>query len=153
MTIRRLAIILLAMWVPLSAYAIDALPFENAQQEQRFLDLTKQLRCMVCQNESLADSSAELAGDLRRQIFDQMKSGKSDAQIKDWLTARYGQFVLYDPPLKANTWLLWFGPLIALLIGAGIVAVIVRRRSRAMPSAPAAARSNAPPVATDEEDW
>lgn len=144
---RRLAI-LLALCVPLAAHAIDPLPFENPQQEQRFLELTKELRCMVCQNESLADSGAELAADLRRQIFEQMQAGQSDAEIKDWLTARYGQFVLYDPPLAPGTWLLWFGPFVALAVGAVAVVTIVRRRSRSV----AAARPDAAPL-PDEEDW
>jgi cytochrome c-type biogenesis protein CcmH len=135
--------------MPLAVHAIDALPFENPQQEQRFLDLTKELRCMVCQNESLADSGAELAADLRRQIFEQMQAGKSDAEIKDWLTARYGQFVLYDPPLAPRTWLLWFGPFVALAIGGGVVVAIVRRRSRAV----AVARDPAAAPIIDEEDW
>lgn len=147
--LRRLAMIVFALCVPLAVHAIDALPFENPQQEQRFFDLTRELRCMVCQNESLADSSADLAADLRRQIFEQMQAGQSDAEIKDWLTARYGQFVLYDPPLAPGTWLLWFGPLAALAIGAGVVTTIVRRRSRAV----VATRNPAPAPITDEEDW
>ncbi len=147
--LRRLAVLLLALCVPVAVHAIDALPFENPQQEQRFLDLTKELRCMVCQNESLADSGAELAADLRRQIFEQMQAGKTDAEIKDWLTARYGQFVLYDPPLAPHTWLLWFGPFVALAIGAGAVVAIVRRRSRAV----AMTRDPAAAPITDEEDW
>jgi cytochrome c-type biogenesis protein CcmH len=147
--LRRLAIVLLTLCLPLAVHAIDALPFENPQQEQRFLDLTKELRCMVCQNESLADSGADLAADLRRQIFEQMQAGRSDEEIKDWLTARYGQFVLYDPPLAPRTWLLWFGPFAALAIGAGVVAAIVRRRSRAV----VAIRAPAVPPLTDEEDW
>jgi cytochrome c-type biogenesis protein CcmH len=129
MRLRNL-IVMLFMLLPLTVHAIDALPFKDRAQELRFQALTKQLRCMVCQNESLADSTADLARDLRNDIFQQMQNGKSDRQIKDYLTARYSNFVLYDPPLNPGTWLLWFGPGLLLLIGAGSVAAIVRRRSR-----------------------
>jgi cytochrome c-type biogenesis protein CcmH len=129
MRLRNL-IVMLFMLLPLTVHAIDALPFKDRAQELRFQALTKQLRCMVCQNESLADSTADLARDLRNDIFQQMQNGRSDRQIKDYLTARYSNFVLYDPPLNPGTWLLWFGPGLLLLIGAGSVAAIVRRRSR-----------------------
>ncbi len=149
-----LVVLVLALWMPLAAHAIDALPFEDAQQQKRFVDLTKELRCMVCQNESLADSSAELANDLRRQIFQQMQAGKSDAEIKEWMTDRYGQFVLYDPPLKPGTWLLWFGPLLTVGVGGAIVFTIVRRRSLAIRVASATdARAGDQRRMTDEEEW
>ena len=91
----------LALVLSLPAFAaVDPLPFKDHAEEVRFQNLTKQLRCVVCQNESLNDSSAPLAADLRRDVFEQMRGGKSDAQIKDWLTARYSDFVLYDPPLR-----------------------------------------------------
>src|SRR6185312_4567182 len=113
-----------------AAYAIDPLPFKDHAEEIRFQALTKQLRCLVCQNESLADSNAPLAADLRRDVFEQMQSGKSDEEIKRWLTARYSDFVLYDPPLHAATLLLWFGPALVLLAGGVAIIVIVRRRAR-----------------------
>ncbi len=112
------------------AQAIEPLPFKNHAEEVRFQHLTGQLRCLVCQNESLADSNAELARDLRLDVFQQMQHGKSDAQIKQYLVARYSDFVLYDPPLKPDTWLLWFGPLLILLGGAVVVAVAIRKRNR-----------------------
>ncbi|MGA9334532.1 MAG: cytochrome c-type biogenesis protein [Rudaea sp.] len=124
------------------AYAIDPLPFKDRAQEIRFQQLTRQLRCMVCQNESLADSTAFLAEDLRRDIFNQMQAGKSDAQIKAWLTSRYSDFVLYDPPLKPGTWLLWFSPFLLVLIGAIVVWRILRGRAR-----------QPLPTAEPEEDW
>src|SRR5690349_24173939 len=102
------------------AFAIDPLPFKDHAQELRFQALTKQLRCLVCQNESLADSNAPLAADLRREVRALAVSGKNDAQIKEFLVARYGDFVLYDPPVKRVTWLLWFGPFVLLAIGAVI---------------------------------
>ena len=113
------------------AQAIEPLPFQNQKQEVRFQNLTKQLRCLVCQNESLADSNAELARDLRLEVFKLMQQGQSDDQIKQYLVARYSKFVLYDPPVEPGTWLLWFGPAAILLAGAGVVLVAVRKRRRA----------------------
>jgi cytochrome c-type biogenesis protein CcmH len=144
----RRALIVLCLFACMLAHAIDPLPFKDRAEELRFQALTKQLRCLVCQNESLADSNAPLAADLRRDVFEQMQSGKSDDEIKAWLTARYSDFVLYDPPLHAATSLLWFGPLLLVLAGAIAVVVIVRRRAQAAPSA---ARTPRPPDA--EDDW
>ena len=132
------------------AHAVDPLPFKDRAEELRFQALTKQLRCLVCQNESLADSNAPLAADLRRDVFQQMEAGKSDDEIKAWLTARYSDFVLYDPPLHAGTMLLWFGPALVLVAGAAAVFVIVRRRSRV---APIANRAPVRPAADVEDDW
>ncbi len=137
----------LAIACSLAIAAVDPLPFKDRAEELRFQNLTKQLRCLVCQNESLNDSSAPLAADLRRDVFEQMQSGKNDEEIKQWLTARYSDFVLYDPPLRGGTWLLWFGPLLVLLAGAAAVFVAVRRR---------AVRATALPVRNDadgEDDW
>jgi cytochrome c-type biogenesis protein CcmH len=122
---------LLSLAAPLAAQAIDPLPFKDHAQEVRFQQLTAQLRCMVCQNENLADSNADLARDLRHQVFAQMQHGKSDDQIKQYMVDRYSDFVLYDPPVKPGTWLLWFGPLLILVAGAAVVGATVRKRSRA----------------------
>ena len=113
------------------AQAIEPMPFKDHAQELRFQHLTHQLRCPMCQNETLADSNAPIARDLRNQIFQMMQQGKSDEEIKQYLVARYSKFVLYDPPLTPGTWLLWFGPLLILLGGAGVVLVAIRKRSRA----------------------
>ena len=91
-------------------------------------NLTEQLRCLVCQNETLADSRADLAEDLRKEIREQMKQGKSDQEIIAFLTQRYGDFVLYNPPVKATTYLLWFGPFVFLLGGIVMLYRYVRRR-------------------------
>lgn len=125
--------------------AVDPLPFKDRAEEVRFQNLTKQLRCLVCQNESLNDSSAPLAADLRRDVFEQMRAGKSDAEIKQWLTARYSDFVLYDPPLRGATWLLWFGPALILLVGGGALFATIRRRAAAQPANT--------PAPTSEDDW
>jgi len=148
LTALLLACTMLAAVLPAFA-AVDPLPFKDRAEELRFQALTKQLRCLVCQNESLNDSSAPLAADLRRDVFEQMRAGKSDAQIKEWLTARYSDFVLYDPPLRGGTWLLWFGPL--LVLGAGGIAVFftVRRRAKVLPAGDASVR----PASDVEDDW
>jgi cytochrome c-type biogenesis protein CcmH len=135
----------LVLLLPLCAQAIDAIPFKDRAEEQRFQNLARQLRCLVCQNESLSDSSADLAKDLRLEVFEQMRQGKSDAEIKHYLTDRYSDFVLYNPPLRAGTFLLWFGPLLVLLIGGATVTIIVRRR--------ALTPRNTTPAATSEDDW
>jgi cytochrome c-type biogenesis protein CcmH len=129
-------------------HAVDPLPFRDRAEEVRFQALTKQLRCLVCQNESLADSNAPLAADLRRDVFEQIEAGKSDDEIKAWLTARYSDFVLYDPPLHAATSLLWFGPVLLVLAGAIAVIVIVRRRTKAVPAA-----TRAPTPTDTGDDW
>jgi cytochrome c-type biogenesis protein CcmH len=101
--------------------AKEAQPNEDPKIEQRMKALTEQLRCLVCQNETLDASRADLAEDLRRQIREQMKAGKSDQEILAFLTQRYGDFVLYNPPVKATTYLLWFGPFILLIAGTGVL--------------------------------
>ena len=130
-----------------SAHAVDPLPFKDRAQEVRFQQLAKQLRCLVCQNQDLADSDADLAKDLRKQVFEMMQSGKSDDEIKQYLVARYNDFVLYDPPLKPGTWLLWFAPFALVAAGALVVVRILRRRSR-LPLA-----ASDPSTADSEEDW
>lgn len=108
----------------------DAAPlqFHDAAEEARFHALTLQLRCVMCQNQSLADSNALIALQLRREVLDLMRQGKSDDTIKEYLVQRYGEFVLYKPRLEGGTLLLWIGPAVVLLAGAGVVAAIVRRR-------------------------
>ncbi|MBA3515192.1 MAG: cytochrome c-type biogenesis protein CcmH [Pyrinomonadaceae bacterium] len=90
---------------------------DDPELERRVMNLSQELRCLVCQNETLADSRADLAVDLRREIREQMKAGKSDKEIISFLTARYGDFVLYRPPVKPTTYLLWFGPFVLMVIG------------------------------------
>jgi len=90
--------------------------FEDVQQQQRFQSLLEEIRCLVCQNQSLADSNAELARDLRNEVYRMVDQGESDKEIIDFLVARYGDFVLYRPPLKNTTLILWFGPFILLLV-------------------------------------
>jgi cytochrome c-type biogenesis protein CcmH len=109
---------------------------EDPQLEARLVDISQELRCLVCQNESLASSHAELADDLRQEVRELIRAGKSDHEIKDFLVARYGDFVLYRPEVKPLTWVLWFGPFLLLLVAAIFLGVYLRQR-RAL-SAPAA---------------
>ncbi|MES2404331.1 MAG: cytochrome c-type biogenesis protein [Pseudomonadota bacterium] len=129
---RLLIIMIMALALALSAaaFAIDPLPFRDTAQRDRFQHLTRELRCMVCQDESLLSSNADFAKQLRRQIFDMMQQGKSDNEIKDWLVARYSTFILYDPPLAPSTIALWFGTPAILLAGGIVVVVLLRRRTR-----------------------
>ena len=113
----------------------------NPGQELRYQKLTSELRCLVCQNEAIADSSAALANDMREQVRSQIISGQTDAQILKYLTDRYGDFVLYKPPFKPVTLLLWLGPLLLVVIGLTLVLVFVRR-SRHQPK-PAALNQEA----------
>jgi cytochrome c-type biogenesis protein CcmH len=127
--------------ISLPALANEAAPkaaLPNAEDpviEQRLVNLAEDLRCLVCQNESLAGSHAELAEDLRREIRTQMKAGKDDREVIAYLTERYGDFVLYRPPFKPVTYLLWLGPLLFLGIGGGAWVMTLRRR-RAVQAAP-----------------
>lgn len=136
-----LAALLLAL-MPLVAWCGEAVPTEqDPVHEKRAVKLSEQLRCLVCQNQSIAESNAELAVDLRRQIHDQIKAGRSDSEIVDFMVQRYGDFVLYRPPWKLTTVLLWIGPLLLLAIGAVVLARNLRARRRRV----------AEPELTDEE--
>ena len=108
----------------------EPLVFESAEQEARFNQLTAELRCLVCQNQNLADSDAPLAQDLRREIYDMMMAGQTDEQIKTFMVDRYGDFVLYRPPVQGNTLALWLLPLVLLAVGAVVVGFTVRNRNR-----------------------
>ena len=116
---------------PLQAgVTLEAFEFDTKAQEQHFKDLIEELRCLVCQNQSLADSDAELAHDLRAEVYDMMQAGKNDEEIVEFLVARYGDFVLYNPPVKPSTWLIWFGPFVLLLIAAFLLLRSIRRQQK-----------------------
>ena len=113
------------------AVAVEAPPnADEPELERRLLALTADLRCVVCQNESLAESRAPLAKDLRQEVRDLIRQGRNDEEIVDYLTARYGDFVLYRPPLKPATYLLWFGPALFLGLGGVFWFAAIRRRQR-----------------------
>lgn len=107
--------------------------------EERVMNLARELRCLVCQNETLADSRADLADDLRNQIREQMKAGKSDKEIVSFLTERYGKFILYRPPVDPTTYLLWFGPFVLLLAGLTILFRYVKQRRELITEPPLSA--------------
>lgn len=108
---------------------VPAQAADDAALEQRVQRISEELRCLVCQNQSLADSNADLAVDLKNKVREQLKQGASEKDVINFMTERYGDFVLYRPPLKATTLLLWFGP--GLLLAAGLIALFVRLRRRA----------------------
>ena len=135
---------LLALAGTVMAQASDPTPleFRDATEEARFHQLTTELRCVMCQNQSLADSNAQIAHDLRREVLDLMREGKTDAQIKQFLVERYGEFVLYKPEMEPGTWLLWFGPALLVVIGGFVITRVVKRR----------AGRDVPP-ASDDQEW
>lgn len=134
MKLSKFLILVLTLTLSVSVFAQRApvqepLVFESQQQQDRFNQLTKELRCLVCQNQNLADSDAQLAHDLRREVHELLLTGRNDDEIKQFLVDRYGDFVLYRPPVQTNTYLLWFAPLVLLLIGGWILRASVRKRS------------------------
>jgi cytochrome c-type biogenesis protein CcmH len=140
---RWLAVVVLALGF-VGVQARDALPLAADEAvEQRLRVLAEELRCLVCQNESLAGSRAELAQDLRREIRTMIRQGRSDAEIVDYLVARYGDFVLYRPRVQPTTWLLWGGPFVLLALGLGVLVLNVRRRAAAPGALSAAERKQA----------
>ncbi len=119
---------------PCMAATVEVLDFDSAAEEQRYTALIDELRCMVCQNQNLADSNAALARDLRERTYKMIRGGNSDQEIVDYMVERYGDFVMYRPPLKSTTYLLWFGPLIFLSLAIVTFFVYARRsRNREVP--------------------
>jgi cytochrome c-type biogenesis protein CcmH len=132
---KKLFIIVLCL-MPVLGFAGEAKDIaQDPVLEKRMVALAENLRCLVCQNESLASSHAELAEDLRREVREQIKKGMSDKEITDYLVARYGDFVLYDPPMKRYTILLWFGPFALLLLGGAGLLYQLRKRRQSVPEA------------------
>ncbi|MCB1773376.1 MAG: cytochrome c-type biogenesis protein CcmH [Gammaproteobacteria bacterium] len=107
---------------------VEVKQFDSPEQEERYDKLVTELRCLVCQNQNLADSNAELAVDMRRKTYEMVKQNKSEKEIADFMVARYGEFVLYRPPLNSSTLLLWGGPFIILLIGVTLLLRTIRKR-------------------------
>jgi cytochrome c-type biogenesis protein CcmH len=126
----------LLLVLPLSGWAGEAKPLaDDPVVEQRMIKIAEEMRCLVCQNESLAGSHADLAEDLRREIREQIRAGKSDQEVMEFMVTRYGDFVRYRPPVKPTTWLLWFGPFVLLLIGAVVLVRTLRARNHEAPAA------------------
>ncbi len=133
---RALLLISMGLCLTCLAYAQVAQPVEDPQIEKRMRALTEQLRCLVCQNETLAESRADLAEDLRREIRKEIKAGKSDPEIIAFLTQRYGDFILYNPPVRPTTYLLWFGPFVLLLVGIAVLYRYLGRRKKLIQDKP-----------------
>ena len=139
---KALLSILLLVLFTFGAQSREAVPLADDEAvEQRLIVIAEELRCLVCQNESLAGSRAELAQDLRREIRSLIKAGKTDPEILDFLVSRYGDFVRYRPPFKPSTWLLWASPFAFMAIGIGALSLYLRRR----------AQVNAPPLSAADK--
>ena len=137
----KLFILILTLTLSVSVFAQRApvqepLVFESKLQEDRFNQLTLELRCLVCQNQNLADSDAQLAHDLRAEVHEMLIAGNSDDEIKQFMVERYGDFVLYRPPVQKNTYLLWLAPMALLLIGGVVLRSSVKKRSALLESSP-----------------
>lgn len=128
----RRALVALLCALPLAAMAaIDVYEFDSPEQEARFRSLTQELRCPKCQNQSIADSDADISGDMRARTAQMIREGYSDREVVDFFRARYGDFVSYRPPLAMNTAVLWLGPGIVLLLGGLLVFRLMRRAAQA----------------------
>ena len=130
--------ILAALLVTQLAFAIDTAPaFTDPAQQARYERVIRELRCLVCRSETIADSNATLAADLRRQVREMMAAGKTDQEIFQHMVDRYGDYVLYKPPLAARTWLLWGGPILLLVGGAAVAGLVIARKSKLPDTDPA----------------
>jgi cytochrome c-type biogenesis protein CcmH len=128
---RRGAAAALVFWSALAHGAgVEPRAFDSPEQESRYRGLIAELRCLVCQNQSLAESDADLAKDLREQTYQMVREGRSNEEVVDFMVGRYGDFVLYRPPVRTTTALLWFGPMLLVATGALIVVWQIRRRAR-----------------------
>ncbi len=126
----KTGVFILFLVLNLSAIAADdPVEFKNLELQKRYYALIEEIRCLVCQNQSLADSHADLAQDLRNEIYNKVLAGEQDDQIVTFLVERYGDFVLYRPPLTKDTWLLWFGPFVFMLIGIIFAIILIKKQS------------------------
>lgn len=134
---RQAGLVMLILLVCGTVWAAPQQPELTATQRARYHQLNRQIRCMICQSRSIADSDAPLAADMRNIVARQIAAGRSDSQIKHYLVNRYGEYILYKPPFKPSTWLLWLGPAILLLIAIFVVFVLWRKtRRRQQPCPP-----------------
>lgn len=126
----RVLVLAVSLLMSMTTYSKELYPLASQKQEAQFHALLHELRCLVCQNQDLSDSNAGLAKDLRNEVYQLVKIGKSDTEIMDYLTMRYGDFILFKPPVKSITLLLWFGPILFLGVGLVILVVSFRKGSR-----------------------
>lgn len=135
---RALLVLMTALLCTQLAFAIDTAPaFEDPAQQARYDRVIRELRCLQCRSETIADSNATLAADLRRQVREMMATGKSDEEIFQHMVDRYGDYVLYKPPLAARTWVLWGAPILLLIGGAAVAVFVIARKSRLPDTDPA----------------
>jgi cytochrome c-type biogenesis protein CcmH len=133
MMMRVLMLIACLLLAP--AYAgVEYHKFDSPDQEHAYQTLISELRCLVCQNQTIADSNADLAKDLRRQVYEMLQQGRTEQDVVDFMTQRYGDFVMYKPAFNVKTGLLWLGPAVFLLVGIGTVVVLARGKKRAAPA-------------------
>jgi len=131
-------ILVLTLLIAPIAFAIDSAPaFDDPAQQARYTDLINRLRCVTCRGYSIADSNIELASDLRRQVRELMAQGKSDDEIFKYMTDRYGDYILYDPPVAGRTWILWAAPILLVIVGLTGAAIVISRKSRLPDTDPA----------------
>ncbi|MDH3386332.1 MAG: cytochrome c-type biogenesis protein CcmH [Gammaproteobacteria bacterium] len=144
-----LIILLVFWWIPAQA-AIEAYEFDSPEMEADYNQLVNELRCLVCQNQNLAGSDADLAQDLRRETYEMLQQGKSQQEVIDFMVARYGDFVLYRPQFKSSTYLLWLGPFLLLML---VLFIVIRRlrAARKPVEVDAAALDNARHLLEDSE--
>ena len=121
-------LLLFLLMISVSSHAVDSRQLSDPKQQESYETLTKELRCLVCQNQTIADSNAELAGDLRRQVYEMLQQGKTEQEIIRFMTDRYGDFVLYKPPFAGKTSLLWIAPVVFLLMGLMTIFFVIRRK-------------------------
>jgi len=129
---RKIILSLLLLWSASALAGVEVHTFEKPEQEQQYNRLIAELRCLVCQNQNLADSNAELAQDLRQEVYEMIQNGATDQEIVSFMVARYGDFVLYRPPFKATTAFLWIGPFIILIAGFVILLIFIRKRRQSV---------------------
>ena len=129
--------LLLLLLIPLAHADQAVITKDDPVLEKRVMDLSAHLRCLVCQNQTIADSNAELAVDLKNQVREKLRQGQSEQEILNYMVKRYGEFVLFSPLVKSTTWLLWFGPLLLLVVGLGVLIVNLHQRRKLMQQAPA----------------
>ncbi|CAG1021678.1 Cytochrome c-type biogenesis protein CcmH [Patescibacteria group bacterium] len=127
----KVLILSLCLLLSPAIYAVDSYTFKTPEQQQDYKTLVSELRCLVCQNQTIGDSNADLAADLRRQVYEMLQQGKSKDEILQFMTQRYGDFVLYNPPFKATTSLLWLAPVTFLVIGLITLIIVVKRKKTA----------------------
>ena len=140
---KRLLVSILILFACGTLWAKEATPLADDEVvEKRLIIISEEMRCLVCQNESLAGSRADLAQDLRRELRALIKEGKTDAEVKEFMVSRYGDFVLYRPPMKPTTWLLWLGPFVLMVAGVAALIAYLRRRGREMKDVPLSEEEN-----------